>query len=231
MHGMLRATTLCGVILAVCACAGAFGERVHEQFHQLVSVSGVPTVRVDNVAGTIRIDAWPKPTVSVEATKYGYDAGEVRNIAIDIRTEGSTIFIATKYRGVTHQGGVRYTIWVPANAAVDVRNVAGTVDLAGVAGNVTVETQAGSVGADLGRVDGDRSIDLHATTGAIKLSMTRDSSASVEASSVVGAFSSDFPEISASRENVVGVRAAGKIGSGSANVRLTTTTGAIDLTD
>ena len=124
---------------------------------------------------------------------------------------------------------MRYRISVPPGASLQIGNVAGSVSVGGVSGDVSVETQAGTIDATLGRVDGDRSIDLRATTGTIALRIARDSSASVNAESTVGSFSSDVPGIVQSRENVVGVRASGNVGSGTARIRLNTTTGAIAL--
>ncbi|HEY6485009.1 MAG TPA: DUF4097 family beta strand repeat-containing protein [Candidatus Cybelea sp.] len=215
--------------LPLCACSGAFGERVHEQFHQTLESGSSPSVTVDNVAGTVTIQTWTKPSVDVSATKYGYDASQLRGITIDVSRASAGISIKTHYEGDNHNGGVRYAITVPQASSLDVGNVAGSVRVAGVTGNVTVETQAGTVDALLGRVDGNRSIDLRATTGTIALRIARDSSASLEAQSVVGSFSSDFPGIGQSRENVVGSRAAGKIGAGTARIRLATTTGAISI--
>jgi Putative adhesin len=227
MRGMMRTIACAGVLLALVACAG--GDRVREQIHRTLSVSNTPKVSVQNVAGAVRVDTWQKPLVDVVATKYGNDIDDLRNITIDVHQEGDAVTVATRYSGGTHQGGVGYQISVPAGASVHVQNVAGAVDLAGVGGNVVVGTQAGRITAALGKVEGNRSITLSATTGAIELSIARDSSASVEVSSTVGHFSSTFPEISQSSENIVGMRAAGNLGSGSAKIRLSTTVGAIEL--
>jgi DUF4097 and DUF4098 domain-containing protein YvlB len=112
---------------------------------------------------------------------------------------------------------------------VQVGNVAGSVSVGGVTGNVSVETQTGTIDATLGRVDGDRSIDLRATTGTVTLRIAHESNATVNAESTVGSFSSDAPGIVQSQENVVGVRASGKLGLGTARIQLNTTTGAIAL--
>ncbi|HEY1884203.1 MAG TPA: DUF4097 family beta strand repeat-containing protein [Candidatus Cybelea sp.] len=225
---MMRAV-LPVVALTLCACTAAYGERVHEQFHQTLESGNSPSVTVDNVAGTVTIQTWTKASVDVSATKYGYDASQLRGITIGVSSGAAGISIKTHYESDDHSGGVRYTITVPVASSLDVGNVAGSVRVAGVTGNVIVETQAGTVDALLGRVDGNRSIDLRATTGTIALRIARDSSASVEAQSVVGSFSSDFPGIGQSRENIVGSRAAGKIGAGTARIRLATTTGAISI--
>jgi hypothetical protein len=225
---MIRAIGL-GALLALCACAGSFGERVHEQFHQAVDSGATPIVHVDNIAGTVQIATWTKPIVNIVATKYGYDASELRSVTISVNREGNGIFVVTTYSGGNHSGGVRYRISVPEGASVQVGNVAGSVTVGAVTGNVNVETQAGTIDATLGRVDGDRAIDLRATTGTVTLRIARESNATIDAESTVGGFSSDLAGIVQSRENVVGVRASGKLGSGTARIVLSTTTGAIAL--
>lgn len=227
MRGLMHKFAYAGVLFALAACSA--GDRVHEETQRTIPVSNAPNLNVRNVAGVVRIESWQKPTVAVKATKYGYDAGDLRNVTIDVHQEGDTVVVATKYSGDTRGGGVDYQIFVPDGASANVHNVAGAVDLTGVRGNIVVETQAGQITADLGKVEGDRSIALSATTGAIELTIARDSSASVEVTSTVGHFSSSFPAISQSSENIVGTRASGKIGSGSATIRLSTTVGAIEL--
>ena len=223
---LVAAVPLFAAILAT-GCSG-FSERAHETVHQ--SIAGVPAVvRIDNVAGSVRVDGSPRAAVDVEATKFASGETELRSIHIDVRKEGNDVVVATSYEGGTHGGGVRYRITVPSAAAVRIDNVAGAVDVAGVGGDLSVETQAGRITADCGRVEGNRSIDLDATTGAVDLTIARDSNATVEAHSTVGHISSDLSEIAAQRENFVGANATGKIGTGSARIRLTTTTGAISL--
>jgi hypothetical protein len=211
------------------ACTAAFGERARESVHRTIAAGSAPIVRVDNVAGAVRIDGWNKPIVDVQATKYGSDEGELRSIAIDVSRQADEIAIVTRYGGGVHRGGVRYRISVPSGASLRISNVAGAVDLAGVAGDIDVETQAGEITADAGIVRGSRSIDLRATTGAITLTIAPGSSARVEAQSTVGDFSSNVPGVTQERRNIVGAGGGGTIGSGSARIRLTTTTGAIAL--
>jgi len=211
------------------ACSGSFGDRVREQVRHSIRAGVSPAVRVDNVAGTVRVTAGSGDAVDVEATKYGNDVEDLRNITVTVRRTGDGVAIASSYEGGVHSGGVRYRIVVPQDASLNVSNVAGAVDVAGIRGNILVGTQAGEITVDAGRVAGERSIDLRATTGALRLTIARQSSARVDAYSTVGAFSSDVPGITAQRENLVGARGGGTIGSGSARISLTTTTGAIEL--
>jgi hypothetical protein len=216
-------------LLAFAACSGDFGERVREEFHQTIVAGTAPIVHVDNVAGTVRIDGSAGSGIDVDATKYGHDVDELRNIEIAVRRQGDGVSIATNYTGSGHAGGVRYHIVVPSGASMIVANIAGTVDIAGVRGDVDVQTQAGAITVDGGRVTGSRTVDLRATTGAIKLTIAPESNARVEANSTVGDFSSDVPGVTEQREHIVGASGGGTIGSGSALIRLSTTTGAIAL--
>ena len=218
---MIRAIGSC-TLLTLCACTGSFGDRVHEQFHRTIDSGATPIVHVDNIAGTVQVATWAKPVVNIAATKYGYDASELRSVTISVNREGNGIFVVTTYTGGNHSGGVRYRISVPMGASVQIGNVAGSVSVGAVTGNVSIETQAGTIEANLGRVAGDRTVDLRAT-----LRIARESDATVNAESTVGGFSSDLSGIVQSSENVVGVRASGKIGSGTARIALSTTTGAI----
>ena len=211
------------------ACSNGFGERMRESVHRSVPAAGAASVRVDNVAGTVHVEGWNRPLVDVEATKYGHDEAELRSIAIDVGRQGDEITVATRYGGGVHGGGVRYRISVPAGASLRVSNIAGAADFTGVLGNLDVETQTGQITADVGIVRAHRSIDLRATTGAITLTIAPGSSARIEAQSTIGDFSSDLPGISRQRQNIVGSSGSGTIGSGSARIRLTTTTGAIAL--
>jgi hypothetical protein len=225
---MVRAA-LAAASLSLAACNGDFNDRYHEQFHQAIAASATASVRIDNIAGTVRVEGWPRSGIDVEATKYGYDASDVHSIAIDVTSTPGGVTITSRYARGVHGGGVRYLIRVPSGASVQVENAAGAVDVAGVGGNLGVETEAGEVTADAGRVGGSRSIDLRATTGAVTLYVAPGSSARVDASSTVGDFSSNIAGVSSQRENLVGASGGGTIGAGTARIKLSTTTGAITL--
>ncbi len=206
---MIRFAGVCAIVTLV-ACSGTFGERAREEFHRTIDAAAGTTLHVDNIAGSITIDAWTKPSIDVRATKYGNDAAELRSVKIDVRSAGKDVFVRTSYEG-PRRGTVRYHIAAPADASLDVSNVAGAIT------------------ADVGRVSANRSIDLRATTGAVELTIAANSDASIHASSTVGAITSRIPGVIARREELVGAGASGRIGSGSGRIRVGTTTGAISL--
>lgn len=222
---MIRFLTLAVLSTALLACSGA---QFRETVHKSVATGAAPVVHVDNSVGSIQITGWQKQTIDIEAVKTGMSVDAVRNIDIDVQSQGNTVTIATKYRSFGN-GGVRYTISVPAGASLDVKNATGTIRIENVDGDVTAATQTGEVNATLGRVAQRRAIDLTATTGSVRLDIDPHSDARVEAATTVGSVSSDFPSVASTRQNVVGASASGTIGHGSASIRLTTTTGSIAL--
>jgi Putative adhesin len=209
--------------------ACGLGPDLRESVHQTLPASGTAVVHVTNVVGEVRVSPWKRNAVDINATKFGHSMADLNRVAIDARSDSGNVTIATKYSGGSGGGGVSYTLQVPENASLEIENVTGTVALEGVLGNVSATTQTGEITARLGRVAGNRTVDLGATTGSIKLSIAPDSSARIDASSIIGSFSSDFPDISTNRSNVVGTTATGTVGSGSATIRLHATTGSIVL--
>jgi hypothetical protein len=217
-------------LLPVAVLAGcSFSSDIREQVHQTVPATGTSIVHVSNVVGEINVKPWNKNAVDVQAVKSARSMDDLNRITIDAHSEGKNVIVATKYSGGSGSGGVSYTLSVPRTASLIIEDVTGTVDVRGVLGNVSVSAQTGRITADLDRVKGNRLIDLGATTGAVRLSIARDSSARVDASSVVGSFSSDFSSVTVTRTSVVGVTAMGTIGGGTATIRLHTTTGSISL--
>lgn len=222
---MIRYLAMALLPIALMACNG---NQFRETVHKSVTTGVAPAVHVDNSIGAILVTGWQKHTIAIEAVKTGMNADAVRNIDIDVQSQGNTVTIATKYRGFG-SGGVRYTISVPAGASLDLNNTTGAIRIAGVEGDVTASTQTGEVDVSVGRVADRRAIDLTATTGSVRLEIDPHSDAKVDAGTTVGDVKSDFPSIESSRQNVVGATASGTIGSGTASIRLTTTTGSIAL--
>lgn len=227
---MTRTTPRNACVLAlITLVACGFGTTVREQVHQTVTDAGSAPVHVDNAAGSIDVTGWDKPTVDVRAEKSADSLQALHDVNVTVRRASDGIHIETTYSGGLHQGGVRYTISMPAGAPLAIGNDAGSVTIGGTRANVDAQTQAGSITADLGTIAGSRTVSLTATTGSVRLTMSRGSSAKVDARSSVGSIRSDFPGVTPSRQNVVGASASGTIGSGSARIRLSTTTGSITL--
>jgi hypothetical protein len=217
--------------IGLSGCVGHLGDdtRVREPFSHQLAVSGSPTLQLDNIAGTVTVDGWNKPIVEVAGEKTGPDQATIDRVHVDVHQQGSTITVATNYgRGFTiSNGGVNYVIHVPVDSDIKVNNIAGTITLSDLAGTVNADTHAGTIKATLSSVDGKHPVTLNATTGTIRLQMPKDSNGVVQAKSTIGSVRSDFP-IDTSKSGL-GASANGKIGSGGAPIKLSTTTGSIAL--
>lgn len=222
---MMRWLALAAFPIALTACSGT---QFRESVHKSVTAGAAPHVHIDNSVGEVNVTGSQSHVIDIEAVKSGTSPEAVRNIDIDVQSQGDTVTIATKYRNFA-SGGVRYTISVPAGASLDIDNTTGAIHVDGVDGDLTASTQTGEIVANAGRVAARRAIDLTATTGAIKLGIDPHSDARVDASTTIGDVRSDFDSVESARQNVTGASASGTIGNGSASIRLKTTTGAIVL--
>jgi DUF4097 and DUF4098 domain-containing protein YvlB len=136
--------------------------------------------------------------------------------------------VQTIYRN-GHAGGVRYDITVPQDASIRITNTTGTIKVGPVGGSIVASTATGTIDVRLGRLATKRLIDLKSTTGTIDVHIASDSGANVSASSAIGSISSEFPSVETTRNNLVGANAAGRIGNGTATVRLSVGTGSISI--
>jgi DUF4097 and DUF4098 domain-containing protein YvlB len=219
----LLLTPLAAVSLTACSFA-----EVHETVHQSIASSHSPLVRLQNAVGTVRIDGWDKDTVDVVARKGARSVSDLHNIGIDLHDDNGTIVIVTKYSGFMNSGGVEYTVHVPAASSINVHNDTGTVDVTGIGGNVTINNTTGRVTANLGTVGSNRNVDISTATGEVRLTIARDSSATVDANTSIGNVSSDFPNLNENR-HTVSDHVTGKIGAGLGTIRLSVSTGSISL--
>ncbi len=221
---------LAALSLAGCIDASSFSSHnVETRFHRTIAAPGTTHVSVINVAGSIDVIAWDRPSVDVSALIYGADQDSVKRTRV-VTQGGSAITVKTEYEsdGVfgNHNGAeVDYTIRVPKTAAVSVTNVSGPTTLTGLAGDVNASEISGRLDAQLGRLTGTRSVALDAVSGRITVRIARDSSARVSASTLSGSVNLFFP--SDLHQGVVGNSATGRIGNGTSSLTLHTVSGPI----
>lgn len=221
------------ILLALCGCAGGgFSKNnVHERFAKTLPASGVTALHLKSVAGTVRVQAWDKPQIRIDAVKSAPDKDALNGLRVAVDETNGTVEISTQYDGGfgASRGGVEYALMVPSGLNLQIENTAGTITLAGLAGDVSADAKAGTIEATMTRVAGNQHIELNATTGTVTLRIPKNSDATVQAQSTIGNFESDFPGLTRTQRHLVGEGANGTIGKGSATIDLTTTTGSIEL--
>ena len=220
------ASLLAVVLLVGCESS----DRYQENVSKTVSATGMKTLEVSSVAGTVRIDAANQNTIAVEAVKKGPSAESLSHVHITVATSGDMVTVASTNDDLTTNVNVDFRITAPASLALHVHNTAGTTRIDGFTSDVISDSQAGTIDVTMAKLGDDQRVSLSNTAGTIALRVPKASDATVSAHSTVGTFDTNFSGLNASREMLVGSGGGGTVGNGSAKVSLTTTTGTIDFT-
>ena len=137
-------------------------EPVREEFHQTFALSPNGRVSLENINGTVHIQAWERNEVKVDAVKVAYSR-EILNeaqIKVDSTSErlriyteypdGNLSFGAGEYRRYQNPASVDYTLFIPRNARLtSIELVNGSLDIDGVAGDVNASCVNGKLTAHL----------------------------------------------------------------------------------
>ena len=201
---------------------------------------------LNNVNGTVRIEAWDKDEVEVRAVKTTPDsAAQLDMVSIDIESRPNALSISTRYpqeEGV--EVAVDYVIHVPRHAQLshvnningtlrvvssesigDLHTVNGNIEVYEGGGNVRAHTTNGNVYLELKRPGDSRGASAETTNGSVLLAVPADLPADLEARCMNGNFSSELPvEMrGADRPRIL----HGRLGHGGAPIHLSTVNGAI----
>lgn len=222
-----------------------------EELHKTYPIDADGRVSVNNVHGPVRISAWDRNEVQVDAIKRATTKEALDEADIVIDSSSGSISIRTRYPESRHwrrnPATVEYTLKVPRRARLfAIETVHGPVDIGGVTGDVKASSVHGSVTArnltgearltsvhgslDAGfdRVEGTPSISLNTVHGSIRLALPDKTSAEYSASTVHGRIANDLG-LSASHGRKHGGSLSGRTGNGGAHVKLNTVHGNIRI--
>lgn len=245
---MLKRSALVAGLLAGLFAPAAFGlEKTFDQSYPLKS-GGV--FAIDNVNGDVKIEAWDRSEVSVEATITAKTQEGLDRIEIRVAATADRVAVDTHYaesRRNNDGGEVDYIIKVPKTAELrDIDLVNGSLTIAGVPGKVEASTVNGKIvatglGGDVdlesvnGRVEatfeqigGRQRIDIEAVNGSIDLRVPRNANFDISASTVHGDIENDLG-LEVDHGEYVGHDLKGRVGSGGARVELENVNGAIKI--
>ena len=212
---LLRIATLAGafVLTANCALWGISSTESRQEFRKSYALSPDGRVAIDNLYGDVRITAWDREEVEVEAVKIASDTRRLNDAEIVVDSTADRLSIHTHYGGddAGQPASVEYRISVPRRANVEgIRLVNGELQLHGLAGPVKASSINGSITAlelegtaDLSTVNGqveagfnhissDNPISLRSVNGPIVLSIPSDSGAQLIAENRAGGIQSDI---------------------------------------
>ncbi len=130
-----------------------------------------PRVRVENIAGTIKVQPSTDGAVSVEATKRGGDLAEQNKVVVEARTDGQGVQVrvccgpcAERDHQDCHKVEVDFVIRTPGSSRLSLNGVSTDVFASGIAGDHEISTVSGDV-----TVSGARALKLNTVSGDAKV--------------------------------------------------------------
>lgn len=134
-------------------------DRVSEEFSQVYPLTSDGRVSLKNINGSVRVTAWDRNEVRVDATKWAYNPERLAEVKIHIDSTGDSISIRTEYpkRSLTWNHGdgdksynnpasVEFTISVPRASRIDkIDLINGDLNIEGLSGEVRASSINGEV--------------------------------------------------------------------------------------
>lgn len=228
-----------------------------EEFHQTYPLSGEGRVSLSNINGDVRVSVWDRNEVKVDAVKRARNPERLREVEIRVEASGDHVRIESEYVKEAwrrrefarneNPASVEYTLTVPRNARIDeislingslaLSDLAGSVKASSINGRVSAKNLSGAVNlsvingqldAGFDRLNEGGTVNLNSVNGSIVLTLPSDASAHLRANTVHGAISNDF-NLPVRKGQYVGRDLEGRLGAGSARVRLNNVNGRVEI--
>jgi hypothetical protein len=224
-------------------------QQFREEFHQSYPMPAGGRIRIKNAYGTVRVNAWDRNEVKVDAVKTASTRQILNDAVIRVEPSGNDLNIYTKYPEFTNnwQAMVEYTITVPrGTAALDAFVGIHSLYIDGVEGNVTgraingelvarglrgeanLSNVNGTVEASFERLSKVKEVSLSSVNRGITLNLPADAGAEVSANSLYSDIKNDFG-LQVRRGDARGSALSGKIGSGGTRINLKNEYGTIQI--
>ncbi|HUA63959.1 MAG TPA: DUF4097 family beta strand repeat-containing protein [Verrucomicrobiae bacterium] len=217
------------------------------EFRQTYCLNPNGRVLIHNLYGDVRITAWDRDEVLVQAIKKSRDHRRLDDAQIVVDSSLDMLSIRTLYVGADaeHPASVEYHIMVPRSANLEnIKLINGALSISGVSGPVKASSVNGSIHAekiggeaDLSTVNGPLEVDfnrilpsrliaLSSVNGAIRLSIPSDADAILDARNLSGGIETEFGH--AWRESS-GQRLRTTVNRGGAQIQLHNVNGGISI--
>ena len=224
-----------------------------EELHKTFPLNTDGQIQLDNVNGKIRVVAWDRAEVQLDATKRAGTQDDLENLKIEIDSQPTRLTVHTKlpkrsaWRWKGPSASVDYELKVPARARLDeIESVNGSVHIEGLQGDVhassvngrmtakalgancRLETVNGRVEAGFTSLEHVQIVSLKAVNGKVDLTLPAAADVQVRATTVNGSISgtSDLKPV---RNWPTGSQLNGQLGAGTTKVKVETVNGSIHL--
>jgi len=241
----VRGILLAGILAAVFALPGL---AISRDFDQTYPLQPGGTFDLQNVNGTVELQAWDRDEIEVRAVKTAKErAADLDRVSIEVDAKPDAVSVTTRYpqnEGV--EVAVEYTVRVPRGAVIErlatvngtlrisglehvgeLRTVNGNIEVYGGGGALHAHVINGNVHLELAHLRDQEETFAETTNGSVLLALPADTQADLEARCLNGSFSSELP---VSLESTLRPREMhGKLGHGGAPIRLRTVNGGIQI--
>ena len=224
-----------------------------EPFSFQVDIESQSRLRLEGIRGTVNVTGSPE-TTSVQITgkrrvesNSARDAEErLKDLDVDVQDGANEVFIKTIQPDDTHGRNyiVTYTITVPQDLEVQLRNITGevtvhaihtTVSIMAIAGDIRLDEIFGNTFVELatGSIDGhvtlpiDGILNLSTVTGSIDLEVPANTSAQLSANVIAGRIS--LSGLVLENQNSSSTSLSGTLGDGKGTITLSVMTGNISI--
>ena len=238
---------LASVLLLTAAAHASVSEVITRSY--FLTADGV--ISLSNISGNVEITAWDKPEVRLEAEKIASSDDALALLAVSIDMTPTSLTIKTeqkrkwKFWSLFNNSKVNYRLMVPAGVRlkkidvvnsdntvsggrgpVDLDTVNGHIEATGLVADGRFETVNGSINAEYDSVNNAHSITLDTVNGSCTLRLPADATGHVNASTVNGRISCDFP---VTLENTGRHSLQGAFGAGGPKIVLDSVNGGLHL--
>lgn len=235
------------VVLAIAIPAAA--SQFRDEFHKTYPVAPSVNVSLSNINGSVRITAWDRNEVQLDAVKTANTQEKLNQAEIRVDASENRIHIQTHYPEHINNNNpatVEYELHVPrmarldkidlVNGKLDIDGVKGAVSGASVNGSITgrgltgdveLSTVNGGVSSELIDLGNARHVKLSSVNGHVELAMPKDANAHLTANTVSGSITSDFALNI--HKGWVGSDLDTTMGSGTTRVELSNVNGSIKI--
>ena len=190
----------------------ADSDKVSEEVRRNLPLTADGEFELENINGSVEIEAWDRNEVEIVATKRAADQETLDMIEIVIEHTPTRISVETELpKGWHRSGSVSYIVKTPRGARIDadtvngsmhirgaegpldVASVNGAVEVMGAAGPVAAKTVNGSLKVDYARTPVNGGHSYKSVNGAIRVALPGDVSGRFEGDTVNGGIETDFP--------------------------------------
>lgn len=228
--------------------------ELREELHKTFALNAQGRVSLNNINGDVRVKAWDRNEVQLDAVKIASTPERLAEAQIEIDAAPEFIRVHTQYpsendswRRGENPARVEYTLTVPRraqlqqveliNGALDIDSIEGSVRAStingrlsarGLKGEVRLSVVNGQVSAAFENISAAQPITINSVNGSIDLTLPSNADAQITAETMHGNLTNDFG-LSVRRGELFGRSMSGSLGQGTNRIKVSNVNGKIAL--